>query len=302
VCGLTGLQQLSVNAVTDVKQSCVTMFKGALPAAMTQLTALRRLEVLGMDDKEARDDDDQLRLADMPALETAALRMRTLIGRFPGLCEQQQVVMSRLVSLSLALRVETYNDEPYPDTCLPIIIAPAMTELVLDDILLAPCCEQLSWLPGLPQLRRLVLRDIKTAANQLPDGVIQCSRLTELVLRRFQVNYDGEPDDGYYPYWPSCKLCSLPGAGPYLSQLVHLSLAMNGFSAVPPSLAAASALEILDLNKQSLRAWSCDQHEPPVQGLHVLDTLPRLRCVNLVGFKKSGAGICRAAHPTVEIS
>jgi len=137
VCVLTGLQELHFSTIIDEPHSRVHMFKGALPAAISRLTALRRLVVLGMDEWDARDDSDQLLLPALPALETAALRVHTLCGQVPTLCSQQPVIVSRLVSLSLALRVEVDADEPYVDTHIPTIIAPALTELILDDIKLA---------------------------------------------------------------------------------------------------------------------------------------------------------------------
>ena len=68
------------------------------------------------------------------------------------------------------------------DTPFPMIVAPALTELNLEDIKLAPDSGQLSCPPDLSKLRRLVLVEIQTASNQLPQGVVACSGLTELVL------------------------------------------------------------------------------------------------------------------------
>ncbi len=303
VCVLSSLQDLHVSTDIDEPQSRVRMFKGALPAAMSRLTALRHLAVLGMDEWDARDDSDQLLLPALPALETAALRLHTLCGQVPSLCDQRQVTVSHLVSLSIALRVEVDLEEPYADTHIPAIIAPALTELMLDDIKLAPDSQQLSWLPGLPKLRRLVLKDVKTAAKELPGGALQCSRLTELVLSRFQISYSHQPADEENGYRPECKLRSLPDAGPYLNQRACLSLVKNGFTVVPHCLAAATALTTLDLGDQNLRHFCCAQHAEPVRGLHVLDNLTQLRCVRLIGFRKCGAGLrrFRAVRPDVEL-
>jgi len=128
VCGLVNLRELRVTSVADVEHSCTSMFKGALPAAMSRLTALRCLDVLGMREWDVRlDDGDQLQLAALPALETAALRLHTLCGGYPGLCGESQVVLSRLVSLSLGLRVDTEAGDCCTDMHLPIIVAPALT-------------------------------------------------------------------------------------------------------------------------------------------------------------------------------
>jgi len=293
VSGLTNLQELCV--MSEVDWGCVDMFKGALPAGLSQLTALRRLTVLGMDELDAHDESDQLQLAALPALETVALRLRSVSGIYPGFPDQQQVIMSRLVSLSLALRRNRsclgFGSEPYEGTYLPTIVAPALTELILDDIMLAPDSEQLSWLPGLPALQRLVLQDLKTGASQLPQGVAACSSLTELVLRRVHVSMqpgvDGLVDVA------QCGLRSLPAAGPYVSKLVHLNLANNAFRSVPPCLAAATALETLNLCMQQLQPYHEIRVHVPVLGLHVLDNLARFRWINLEGFKKSAAGIRR---------
>lgn len=148
-----------------------------------------------------------------------------------------------------------------------------------------------------------MLADVKTASKELPEGVIRCSRLTELVLRRFQISYRQQPADVDPGYHSECKLRSLPNAGPFLSQLVCLSLVDNGFTAVPPCLAAATVLESLDIGDQFLQYFCCEQHAVPVQGLHVLDHLHKLRCVRLVGFRKCGAGLrrFRAVRPDVEL-
>jgi len=302
VCGLVNLRELRVTSVADVEHSCTSMFKGALPAAMSRLTALRCLDVLGMREWDVRlDDGDQLQLAALPALETAALRLHTLCGGYPGLCGESQVVLSRLVSLSLGLRVDTEAGDCCTDMHLPIIVAPALTELILDDIKLAKDSAQLSWLPRLPSLRRLVLKDVKTASSELPEGAVQCRMLTELVLNRFHVNYSQRPHDKRI-HRAECRLRSLP-AGPYLSQLVSLSLGRNAFSSVPPCLASAAALESLDLSQQNLQDWSCELHAAPVQGLHVLDNLTRLRFISLVGFRMSSVGFRRfqAGHPNATL-
>jgi len=300
VCGLTNLQELRICSESADDYCAFTMFKGSLPAAITLLTALRHFEVNGMAEWDARDGSDQLQLAALPALERATLRMYTLCGQYPGLCSQE-VVLSRLVSLSLGLRVNIEMEESYADTQLPTIVAPALTELVLDDIKLAPDSEQLSWLPRMPSLRRLVLKDVKTASSQLPQGIMACSGLTELVLKRILISFTDEPDR--FVHRPDCCLRSLPAAGPYLSRLIRLSLVKNAFDAVPLCLAAATALEQLDLAKQEPWDKYVANHMTPVQGLHVLDNLTRLRQVNLIGFRKGAAGLrrFRAAHPSVAV-
>jgi len=303
VCGLTNLQELHVSSDRKSHGSITGMVFGALPAALSQLTALRRLAVLGMSEWEVRDypAHQQLQLAALPALETAALRLHTSTGEYPGLGLHRQVALSRLVSLSLALRNDATIHDQYEATHLPAIIAPALTELILDDILLAPDSEQLDWLPGLPKLRRLVLEDLKTAAIELPNGIAACSGLTELVLKRVLVRFDNEPRGCLSK--PECRLRSMPADGPYLSQLVRLSLCKNAFSAVPSCLAAATALELLDLAKQKLRDSYYEAHGAPVRDLHVLDGLARLRCVNLEGFRNNGAGLrrFRKAHLNVRV-
>ena len=57
-------------------------------------------------------------------------------------------------------------------THLPTNIAPALTELTLDDIQLAPDSQELSWLPDLPKLRRLLLINVQTDSDQLPQGLL----------------------------------------------------------------------------------------------------------------------------------
>jgi len=141
--------------------------------------------------------------------------------------------------------VDIDGGDSYEDTHLPIITAPALTELVLNDIKLAPDSANLSWLSGLPKLRRLVLTDLKTASSEMPCGITACSGLTELVLQRVRVcclpdgrgsayNQPGGHNSLRIRRWPGRPLDELPD-GPYVSSLVRLSLACNGFSAVPPS-------------------------------------------------------------------
>ena len=304
VCGLTNLRELRVSSQSlpseEDDYSCYNMFEGMLPAAMSRLSALRHLEVLGMTEPDEQEDSERLHLAALPALETASLRLHTVAAYYPGL-HQREVVVSRLVSLSLTLRWDIENDEPYQDTRLPVILAPALTELSLDDILLAPDSEQLGWLPQLLNLRRLTLKDVKTASSQLPSGVMACSGLTELVLERVLVSFSNKPDEELNR--PECRLRSLPAAAPCFAQLVRLSLSRNAFRAVPPILSAATALEVLDLSKQKLRDSYVEQHSAAVQGLRVLNHLTRLRCVNLEGFKQEGPDIRRfhAAHPNVRV-
>jgi len=300
VCGLTRLLELRVTtaSASEDTEKCANMFKGAFPAALSRLAALRHLEVLGMNDQDAG--SNELQLSGLPTLETAALRLHTLSYRCPGLLLRQQVVLSRLVSLSLALRVDINAADPSADTWLPAIVAPALTELVLNDIRLALDSKQLSWLPRLPKLRRLELKDVKTASAQLLHGVMACTGLTELVLHRILVSYS-TPKIRYIWSRPECRLRSLPEAGPWIDRLVRLSLYKNAFYAVPPCLVSATALKVLDMGKQQLRVHYGHSHSAPVQGLHLLDNLTRLRCLNLAGFKKGGAGLrrFRAVHPDV---
>jgi len=290
ICGLTKLQELRVCSETDSKYRFSRGFAGALPAALSQLASLRHLEVLGMDEEDERDDDDQLLLAALPALEAAALRLRTVSGEYPGLGRQQQVVLSRVVSLRLALRDGDGNGQ---ETYLPDITAPALTELVLDDIWLAQEIDQLSWLPDLPPLRRLVLKDLKTDSSQLPQGIMACSGLTELVLKRILLKYDEDRQ----------RLCSLSAAGPYLSRLVRLNLAGNAFGKVPPCLAAATALQHLKFASQRLVLLPQDHQFPRMKGLDVLVNCTNLRSVNLADFRKGGSGVrrIRAAHPDMRV-
>jgi len=291
VCGLTNLQELYVSS--DTYQS-YHMLTGALSGALSQLTTLRRLDIDGMQECGDIDHSDELQLAALPVLETAALLLHTRCGHYPSLSRVQQVTLSRVVSLSLALLYD--EDETYDATYLPAIIAPALTELVWDEINLAPESEQLSWLPDLPQLRRLVLTDVSTASSQLPQGVLACSGLRELVVERFLI---GCSMQGQYSDRPAVRLRSFPAAGAHLSQLVRLGLSGNALSAVPPCLAAATLLEVLDMGKQRLGEHGSDQHGKPLHGLEVLNGLSRLRYANFFGFHMSAADyrLFQVAHP-----
>ena len=299
VCGLTQLQELRVTTDSGDNERCDGLFKGALPAALSRLSALRRFEVLGMDDTDAG--GDGLQLSELPALESAALRLHTLSRGYPGLGARQLVILSRLVSLSLALRVDFLGTDSHVDTCLPKIPAPALTELQLDSIALAPDSEQLIWLPRLPNLRRLVLKRLGTASDQLPRGVTGCSGLTELVMERMLVSFGSQHE--YLHHGLKSRLRDLP-AGPYLSRLVRLNLSGNALEAVPSSLTAATALVQLGMANQQRRGTDAGQRAAPVQSLHVLEKLPRLRHIDLQGFKDSGPGIgrFRAARPDVSIT
>ena len=187
ICGLTNLQQLNVTADTDINSYCSTIFKGCLPASFSALTALQKFAVLGMDTWQVHSGSNQLLLAALPALETAALHLHTRAADFPGLSRQRRVVLSRLVSLKLGLRLGAQPGQGYQSTCLPTIVAPALTELSLEDMALAPDSGGLQWLPGLPRLRRLRLTDIQTASSELPEGMMACTGLTELVLEGVMV-------------------------------------------------------------------------------------------------------------------
>ncbi len=297
VCRLTNLQHLRITADFDQDLNCGGIFRGALPAALSRLTALRDWTVLGMDTRLLHNDTDQPLLPALPALERAALQLHTRSDVYPGLGHQlQQVVLSRVVSLSLALRHNAESCGLYDSTQLPAIVAPALTELTLADMWLHESRE-LSWLPGLPNLQRLVLKGLVIDLKELPQGVSACSGLTELVLEGIQVS---PSDNGEWDY--PCLLWKLPAVGPYLSRLVRLSLRQNAFSAVPPCLTAATALEVLDLGKQKLIGYNED-HGESVQGLHVLDALTRLRCVNLEGFDDKVLDLrrFRMAHPSVSV-
>ena len=183
VCELTKLQELRIGsaaAAADCPYDCDSMYKGALLAILSQLSALRHFSVLGMKEWSAPAVFNQLQLEALPALEMVALQLHTLSDYYPGLSRRRQAVFSRLVSLSLALRVDLYSDnESFVDMHLPAIVAPALTELVLTNIMLAPHNAQLDWLPQLPKLRRLVLTELKTHSSQLPRGIVACCGLTE---------------------------------------------------------------------------------------------------------------------------
>ncbi len=182
VCRLTNLQELRVTADLDPDGDWGAMFRGALPAALSRLTALRHFTVLGMDTQQVHgENSDEPLLPALPALETAALQVHTFSNEYPGLGRMQHVVLSRIVSLSLALH-DAESDGLDDGMWLPVIVAPALTELTLAGMLLAPACSELSWLPGLPKLRRLVLTQLETRSQELPQGVTACSGLTELVL------------------------------------------------------------------------------------------------------------------------
>ena len=298
VCVLSKLQELHVSLDAETTEWHRAMFKGDLLPALSQLTALRRLSVLGMELWDLGEESDQLQLTALPALEMVALRLHTFHDSYPGLCHHQPVVLSRLVSLSLAL---CYEFEPDNVTHLPALIGPALTEFVLDDMMLAADAEQLSWLPNLPVLRRLVLKDVKTAGSELPRGIVLCSSLTELVLERIKVgdSYDPECDSRS----TGCLLSSLPGVVPYLIKLRRLSVSGNAFTGVPSWLAGATALEQLDLADQQLPAGGDidDKQAPRVHGLHVLGSLPRLLRVDLSGFNKYSTRRFQAAHPSVNV-
>ena len=297
VCGLTLLQELHVTSDTSDRDK---MLKGMLSGALSRLTALRRFEILGMQECGDTDHSNELQLAALPALERAALQLYTRRSHYPGLGNVQQLLLSRIVSLSLALRYDSEIDEPYVDTHLPTLIAPALTELILDDLQLAPDSEQLRWLPGLPKLRRLVLKDVRTNLHQVPQGIMASSGLTELVLAGLLVGC-GNLRDRHHLL--EVRLRSLP-AGPALSKLVRLSLSGNAISTVPPCLADATALEVLDMAKQRLGKCGFGDHGELVHGLHVLGGLKRLRNVNLVGFNMSKADFYNfhAAHPGMKLT
>jgi len=303
VCGLTNLRQLCITADTDIESDCSGMFRGYLPAAVTNLTALQGLTVLGMDTWQVHSGSNQLSLAALPALETAALHLHTRSAEFPGLSRQRQLVLSRLVSLKLGLRMCAQPGEGYEHTCLPTIIAPALTELSLEDMALAPDSGELRWLPGLPRLRRLVLTHLQTASCELPQGIMACTGLTELVVECVMVmDCSNSESDSSDVHGQAYVMEHLPAAGPYLSNLVRLGLPRNAFfNGVPPSVAAATALEVLDLARQH---WLTDELAARVQGLDVLAKLPRLRSVNLTGFAENGAGIqqFRVARPDVRLT
>ena len=137
------------------------------------------------------------------------------------------------------------------------------------------------------------------------------------MVQRLRVNSSMKPaEDGtdadydYYYLYDRVPLkrrfCSLP-EGPYLSRLARLSLSENAFSAVPPAVMGATALEFLDLARQNLPLESAyylgflNQAWPRIQGLHLLHSLPRLSCVRLMHFEQNDDGIrtFQAAHPHV---
>ncbi len=305
VCELTKLQELDVSIAAAMKKGRHVMFKGALPSALSQLTALRRLSVLGMElwhyAHDLGDESSQLQLEALPALETVALRLHTFYDSYPGLCNQQPIVLSRLVSLSLTLQFEYPDELPMNNIHMPAIVAPALTELILDGSRLALDCEQLSWLPGLPVLRRLVLKNLKTASSELPHGISECSGLTALVLERIMVSFDYDPDSAddssRYGSWSLFR--SLPAAGPYLSELRRISLSGNAFTRVPPSLVAATALEMLDLTNQRSPAGGDEQQAPRVHGLHVLGSMSQ--CMDLSEFSQCGIRRFQASRPNVTV-
>ena len=196
----------------------------------------------------------------------------------------------------------------FVDMHMPATVAPALTELVLANIMLAPDSEQLDWLPDLPKLRRLVLTELKTQSSQLPRGIVACSGLTELQLEAVLVNFRNTVDP--FLNWPEYRLRTLSAvsAGPYLSHLVSLSLTRNAFKAVPPAVAAATALQHLILGEQisfkksKYRVWKAG----PVRGLHVLNSLT---CLKSVIFRhdidaQAEAAIHRyqSANPSVRVS
>jgi len=207
--------------------------------------------------------------------------------------------------------------EPFIDTHLPAIVAPALTNLIFDNIMLAADSEHLDWLPELPKLRRLVLTEVKTRSSQLPHGIAACSNLTQLQLECMLVNFFNlnVNQDDRHGDWPECRLRTLP-AGPYLSQLVRLSLTWNAFDAVPPAVAAVTALQHLDLGEQLLQNFSrdpdredelliCNWQAGPVLGLNVLNSLTRLKSITFRNNVYAGAeaAICeyRAANANVDI-
>ena len=314
VCGLVDLQELRVGSDLNDSPCCTGMFKGSLPASLSRLTAMQHFEVLGMAEW-GTGGAAGLQLAALPALERAALRLQqpSETGQLPTLRRGQLVELCRLVSLSLALRVE--EEDYHEDMHLPAIAAPALTELVLDDIKLAADSEQLPWLSDLPKLLRLMLANLRITSRQVPEGVRACSGLTELVLQRMEVGcYSSEMSDYESDHYDKSYLRTLSD-GPYLSRLARLSLFGNAFSAVPPALMAATSLELLDMAHQDLprinvRHWyrhgfipECDSDPPRVQGLRPLNGLTRLCCVNLCGFEKYDAWIrqFQATHPHVSV-
>ena len=313
VCGLTKLQQLCIAADAS-GWSSNAMYKGTLPAALSQLTALQHITVLGMETWQGYEYSVLLPLAALPALDNAALRMRSASGDE----DQQPVVLPRLVSLSFALQECVSGDEQWGGTHLPTLIAPALTELVLEDMWLDADSGQLSWMAGLPHLRRLVLKSLQIfqTASGFPEGVTACSSLTELVVEHITVSPRSQPDSDRADVWSDSEMLQrLPVADTYVGQLVRLSLARNAFSSVPPILAAATAMQLLDLAHQHVYVYGDDpddddddlftnQRPARLHGLSVLNKLPCLRGVDLAGFDESDAGIreFRAAHPDVRLT
>ena len=116
-----------------------------------------------------------------------------------------------------------------------------------------------------------------------------------------------EEDDEDAAFWPERQLRALPD-GPYIRRLVSLSLCGNRFGTVPPVLAAATALESLDLSSQRMHyenvhyGYDSERHVH-VQGLNVLGRLTRLRRVDLTGFSKEDSSVraLQGAHPNVTV-
>ena len=296
---LTNLRVLHITSALEYSGRSEDMFQGSLPAALSQLKHLSYLEVRGMKELAALDDSNQLQLAALPNLTLADLELQTEAGKYPTLTDER-VMLSRIVSLRLDRRVNVSRHEPYADMLLPAIFAPALESLELDDIKLAPGSEELSWLPYLPKLRRLVLTDVKTASSQIPLGIVSCSGLTELTLKRYLVSFTNTHVDPRNR--PECRLRGLPAAGPYVSKLVRFSLRGNALSVVPPALAGATALELLDISGQR-RSGENDQLVGAVRGLSVLNNMVRLHLVDLTGFSTGADSIRRfqAANPSVRV-
>lgn len=311
ISGLIHLRELRAVSDGDSPYRCSGMFRGSLPAALSRLTALRHLELLGMAEAVSHADFNHLQLSALPALETAALQLLMgQSGRFESLRCGQLAELSRLVSLSLCMRVDL---DPHfcEDTHLPTIIAPSLTELTLSDIKLASDSQQLSWLPDLPKLRRLVLVDVQQGSDQLPQGIIACSGLTELVLQQLRMNCGfgrnvcyGNSKHVHVPQ--KDRLCKLP-KGPFLGQLRRLSLSDNGFATVPRVLVSAKMLEFLDLSYQHLplpKSYSSEDYPwKRVKGLHVLKKLTGLRYLKLREFKKDDDAVrdFQEARPDVTL-
>ena len=172
VCRLTALQQLCITTDFDPDLNWCGIIRGDLPAALSRLTALRGFIVLGMDTHQLYRGSEQPLL---PALETAALQLHTHLDAFPGLGRQQQTALSRVVSLSLALRYNVCTGL-YDSTQLPVLVAPSLTELTPAGMSLPQrwqkleCSSKLSWLADLPSLRRLELKDLETVCKGHPSG------------------------------------------------------------------------------------------------------------------------------------